>query len=234
MALRDDALTVPLFTAADASRLVGVPAPTARRWLEGYSYQYRGERRTTAPRLGPHAKHVEGVLLMSFLDLLEVRLARRLRQRGVPWRNVDRTAVWFRDAWKAEHPFVLRRLRSDGRDVFAEIGRNLGDKALMRIGTDQYVFDAIVEPSLFDVLDFRPDGLPERLWPAGRDAKVVVDPARAFGEPILDAFGIPVRVLARAYVANDNDAARVASAFEIPVEAVEAALRFDAGLRVAA
>jgi uncharacterized protein (DUF433 family) len=174
------------------------------------------------------------VLLMSFLDLLEVRLARRLRQRGVPWRNVDRTAVWFRDAWKAEHPFVLRRLRSDGRDVFAEIGRNLGDKALMRIGTDQYVFDAIVEPSLFDVLDFRPDGLPERLWPAGRDAKVVVDPARAFGEPILDAFGIPVRVLARAYVANDNDAARVASAFEIPVEAVEAALRFDAGLRVAA
>jgi uncharacterized protein (DUF433 family) len=118
--------------------------------------------------------------------------------------------------------------------VVAEIGRNLGDKALMRIGTDQYVFDAIVEPSLFDVLDFRPDGLPERLWPAGRDAKVVVDPARAFGEPILDTSGIPVRVLARAYAANDNDAARVASAFEIPVEAVEAALRFDAGLRAAA
>jgi hypothetical protein len=183
MALHDDALTVPLFTAADASRLVGVPAQMARRWLEGYSDRYRGERRTTAPRLGPHAKRVEGVLLMSFLDLLEVRLARRLRRRGVPWRNVDRTAAWFRDAWKAEHPFVLRRLRSDGRDVFAEIGRNLGDKALMRIGTDQYVFDAIVEPSLFDVLDFRPDGLPERLWPAGRDAKVVVVPARAFQTP---------------------------------------------------
>jgi uncharacterized protein (DUF433 family) len=234
MALNDDALTVPLFTAADASRLVGVPAQTGRRWLEGYSYLYRGERRTTAPRLGPHAKRIEGVLLMSFLDLLEVRLARRLRQRGVPWQNVDRAAVWFREAWQTEHPFALRRLRSDGRDVFAEIGRRLGDKALIRIGTDQYVFDAIVEPSLFDVLDFRPDGLPERLWPAGRDAKVVVDPARAFGAPILDAFGIPVRVLARAYAANDNDAARVASAFEIPVEAVEAALRFDARSRVAA
>lgn len=234
MALKDDALTVPLFTAADASRLVGVPAQTARRWLEGYSYLYRGERRTTAPRLGPHAKRIDGVLLMSFLDLLEVRLARRLRQRGVPWPNVDRAAALFREAWQTEHPFALRRLRSDGRDVFAEIGQRLGDKALIRIGTDQYVFDAIVEPSLFDVVDFRPDGLPERLWPAGRDAKVVVDPARAFGEPILDAFGIPVRVLARAYAANDNDAARVASAFEIPVEAVEAALRFDARPRVAA
>lgn len=232
--MAEDAVTAPLFTPADAEGIVGVPRATARRWLEGYSYEYKGQTRRKNARLGPHAKRIDGTLLMSFLDLVEVKLARRLRKQGVSWARVNEAAALFRTEWGSEHPFALRRLRSDGRKVFAEIGQQLKDPHLLQIGTDQFVFDAIVDPSLFDVLDFREDGVPFRLWPLGRDGQVVVDPSRAFGQPVLDRWGVPTSVLAAAYAANDNSASKVAAAFELPVEAVEAALRFAAEARLAA
>lgn len=232
--MRADPATLPLFTTADAERVVGTPASTARRWLDGYSYIYKGERRTRGPRLGPTATQLEGVLLMSFLDLIEVRMARILRGRRVPWRQVDLTAAFFRREWGSEHPFGLERFRSDGRRVFAELGRETGNHKLLEIGSNQYVFDAVVAEFLSDVLDFREDGIPWRLWPNGRDGLVVVDPARAFGQPILHNQGVPIRVILAAYAANDNDITKVARWFDLPPPDVEAAVRFAATRRLAA
>jgi uncharacterized protein (DUF433 family) len=229
-----DATATPLFTPADAERIVGAPVSTTRRWLEGYAFEHKSERRTKGPRLGPGATRIDGVLLMSFLDLVEVQMARIMRRQGVSWPNIDRAAAFFREAWHNPHPFALQRFRSDSRLVFVELGGGIGDSSLLQLGTNQFVFDALIEQSLFDVLDFRADGVPWRLWPRGRDAQVVVDPARSFGQPILDAHGIPVRMIAAAYAANDNRIDRVARWFELPVEAVEAAMRYEVGARLAA
>jgi uncharacterized protein (DUF433 family) len=234
MTTTTDATARPLFTPADAERIVGVPASTTRRWLEGYAFEHNGERRTKGPRLGPSATRIDGVLLMSFLDLVEVQMARILRRRGVSWPDIDRAAAVFRDAWHNPHPFALQRFRSDGRSVFVELGRGIGDNSLWQLGADQYVFDALIEQSLFGILDFREDGVPWRLWPHGRDAQVVVDPARSFGRPILDAQGVPVRLIAAAYAANDNQIERVARWFDLPAEAVEAAIRYEVATRLAA
>jgi uncharacterized protein (DUF433 family) len=229
-----DATATPLFTPANAERIIGAPASTTRRWLEGYVFEHKGERRTKGPRLGPSATRIDGVLLMSFLDLVEVQMARIMRRQGVSWQNIDRAAAFFRDAWKNPHPFALQRFRSDSRSVFVELGGGIGDNSLLQLGADQFVFDAMIEQSLFDVLDFREDGVPWRLWPHGRDARVVVDPARSFGQPILDAQGVPVRLIAAAYIANDNQIDRVARWFDLPAEAVEAAIRYEVGARLAA
>lgn len=229
-----DATATPLFTAADAERIIAVPPSTTRRWLEGYAFQHKGGRRTKGPRLGPGAERIDGVLLMSFLDLVEVQMARILRRQGVSWPNIDRAAAFFRDAWRSSHPFALQRFRSDSRSVFVELGRGIGDNSLLQLGSNQFVFDALIEQSLFDVLDFREDGVPWRLWPRGRNALVVVDPARSFGQPILDVQGVPVRTIAAAYAANDNQIERVARWFDLPIEAVEAAIRYEVVARLAA
>jgi len=117
--------------------------------------------------------------------------------------------------------------------VFADIGQKLRDPRVLQLGQDQYVFDAVVSPSLFEVVDFE-NGVPVRLWPAGREVMIVVDPARSFGQPVVDAAGVPVATLVSAYAANDNNVERVARWFDVPVEAVEAALRFNAGSKLAA
>src|SRR5579872_5306119 len=105
--MNTDATEQPLFTPADAERIIGAPTSTSRRWLEGYAYRYRGERRTKGPRLGPSAVRIDGILLMSFLDLIEVHMARIMRRQGVSWSNIDRAAAFFRTAWRSEHPFAL-------------------------------------------------------------------------------------------------------------------------------
>ena len=234
MPMITDATATPLFTPADAERIVGAPASTTRRWLEGYTFARKGERRTKGPRLGPSAIRIDGVLLMSFLDLVEVHLARIMRRQGVSWSNIDRAAAFFREFWHNPHPFALQRFRSDSRSVFVELGRGIGDNSLLQLGANQFVFDALIEQSLFDVLDFREDGVPWRLWPHGRDAQVVVDPARSFGQPILDAQGVPVRIITAAYAANDNSVDHVARWFDLPVQAVEAAIRYEVAARLAA
>ena len=140
----------------------------------------------------------------------------------------------FRDYWDSPHPFALQRLRIDGRSVFADIGAQLKDPKVLEIGRDQYVFDVVVSPSLFEAVDFSDKGSPLRLWPAGRDKLIVVDPSRSFGQPIVDQYGVPVSALVAAYIANDNDIDRVARWYDVSPGAVDAALRFEAGAKLAA
>lgn len=61
-----------------------------------------------------------------------------------------------------------------------------------------------------------------------------MDPARSFGQPIIDLEGVPVRTIAAAYAANDNDISKVARWFDLPNAAVEAAVRYAAANRLAA
>jgi uncharacterized protein (DUF433 family)/transposase-like protein len=230
----EDAISRRIFTTADASRIAGVNPASARRWVTGYSYRYKGSTRTRAPRLGPSAGEVEGVLLMSFLDLIEIQMAVSLRNRKITWPKIGKAAELFRRQWGSAHPFALQRFRSDSQTILAEFGKEIGDPYVLDVATNQVVFDALIEQSLFDVLDFREDGTPWRLWLGDRDSQVVVDPARAFGRPIIDAFGLPVSTLVAAYAANDNNIEPVARWFDVPPEAVEAALRWNASLRRAA
>lgn len=230
----DDSIDQKLFTAGDASRLVGVSAASARRWLAGYTYTYNGEQRSRGAKIGSRAGEVDGVLMMSFLDLVEVRMAMNFRKSKVSWERINRAAAFFRSSWQSEHPFALQRFRSDGKYALAEIAGQLKDRHLLDVSTNQFVFDALLSQSLFDVLDFREDGLPFRMWLQGRESGIVVDPARAFGRPIVDQAGIPVSTLVTAYAANDNDIDRVARWFEIPPATVEAAIRYEANRRLAA
>lgn len=230
----DDPTTERIFTTTDAARIVRVPVASTRRWLAGYTYAYKNEKRSSPARLGSQAGITDGVLLMSFLDLVEVQMAVNLRKNHISWGKIESAATLLRQEWGSSNPFALKRFRTDSRGVFAELGKETGDHHLLDIGTNQFVFDALIEQSLLDVLDFREDGTPWRLWLDGRDSNVIVDPARAFGRPIIDSHGVPVSTLVAAYAANDNDVGRVSRWFDLPIEMVEAALRYDATARLAA
>ena len=155
----EDTISRRIFTTADASRIAGVNPASARRWVTGYSYRYKGSTRTRAPQLGPSAGEVEGVLLMSFLDLIEIQMAVSLRNRKITWPKIGKAAELFRRQWGSAHPFALQRFRSDSQTILAEFGKEIGDPYVLDVATNQFVFDALIEQSLFDVLDFREDEL---------------------------------------------------------------------------
>lgn len=88
----------------------------------------------------------------------------------------------------------------------------------------QNVFHRVVEPSLHG-LEFEADAL-ARWFPLGRArGSIVVDPARAFGRPIVASGGVPVETIVEA-VKVEGTLERVAPLYEMPVAAVRDAVEF--------
>lgn len=69
-----------------------------------------------------------------------------------------------------------------------------------------------------------PDAIVERIHPLGGDSRVVVDPQRRFGEPVVR--GVPTEVLAEQFDAGDSIEA-IAELHELDRTEVEAALVYE-------
>jgi uncharacterized protein (DUF433 family) len=89
----------------------------------------------------------------------------------------------------------------------------------------QTAFRRIVAPSLRD-LEFDAEVV-ARWFPLGASRRnIVIDPARAFGRPIVAAGGVPTELIAQA-VEVEGSPDRVAALYEVPLPAVRDALEFQ-------
>jgi uncharacterized protein (DUF433 family) len=60
----------------------------------------------------------------------------------------------------------------------------------------------------------------------------VLDPEVSFGRPVLTAYGVPTEIIAHA-MKVEQDAKTVAVQFEIPVDKIRAAVKFEEQLQAA-
>ena len=211
-----------LYSISEASHLTRVNASTLRRWLEGYTFTYKGEKHSSPPRWRRQV-HGKGTTL-GFLDLIEARIIGRFRELGVRWSTLHAASAAAQKSFQIRHPFATLRLRTDGRAIFYEIATETSDKALAEIVHNQRVFDPIMRPLMIEV-EFEKD-LARRWWPLGKKREVVLDPNRAFGRPIVNSAAIPTAVLARA-VKAEGSVERVASWYELSERAVQDAVDFE-------
>ena len=118
-----------------------------------------------------------------------------------------------------------RRFRPDGKTVFLDIVRGVGEGEPIDLKQRQRVFKTLVEPSLKS-LEFDAEAV-ARWYPLGPARRtVVLDPARAFSRPVSGEGGVPTRVLTDA-VAVEGSPDRVARLYEVPVAVVRDALAFE-------
>jgi uncharacterized protein (DUF433 family) len=71
-----------------------------------------------------------------------------------------------------------------------------------------------------------------RWWPQGREVSVVLDPAIAFGAPVIPGTRVPTAIIGR--YAETHTVSAVAEAFDLPPERIQAAVRFESRLARAA
>jgi uncharacterized protein (DUF433 family) len=117
-----------------------------------------------------------------------------------------------------ERPFSTQKFRTDGKTIFLEITNDVREGELIDLKRRQGVFHTVILPSLHD-LEFDAD-IVARWFPLGSGRRtIVVDPARAFGRPIVFEGGVPVEVLADA-VAIEGGEQRVAKLYDVPLAAV--------------
>jgi hypothetical protein len=154
-----------VYGAAEAVRLLNFrrddapPAPaisrqTVARWLRGYDDRVGGERRRSDPLWRPDYADDDGTLELSFRDLIELRFVKAFRDAGLSLPTIRACFKRAVEEVRDERPFSTRRFRTDGKAIFLEITRDVGE--LIDLKRRQSVFRTLVAPSLRD-LEFDAD-----------------------------------------------------------------------------
>ena len=226
MGLGSSFIGVGIYSVPEAARLSGVSTGRIRRWLPGYTYEYRGTARASAPVWQRQLPTMDDKLALGFQDLLEVRMVDAFRKRGVTWPTLRAAAENLQKLFGVTHPFSSRRFLSDGRSVFAEISDESGGSALLDIVRTQYAFVQVLGPLLQGV-QFDQYDQASRWWPLGLKRRVVIDPARSFGQPIVSKEGVPTSLIAQAYRAARQSTAAVAQWYDLDARSVRDAVEFE-------
>jgi len=86
-----------LYTRADAVRLLRMTPSRVSRWVMGYSYtpSYapKAERRAQPPVVRARIPRIDGSILISFLDLMELRVVKALIDRGLSLQHVRQSKL---------------------------------------------------------------------------------------------------------------------------------------------
>jgi hypothetical protein len=221
---------IGLYTPFEAGRLVDVPAAKITRWLKGHE-----GKRWYEPLWLSQVELDDGRVYLGFRDLMEIRVADLFIRAGISPQRVRAAIQMARDEFGLDHPLSTRRFRTDGKDIFLEIMEHAEDgqvrRKLLNTFRKQFAFSEFVEPS-FKGVEFDADGIPALWRPTGRRSFIVLDPHRAFGQPIDEESSVPTAVLAAA--AENEGVEGAAVSFHVRRRSVQQAVEFEKSLRRAA
>lgn len=218
----DDPVALPLYSYAEAARIVGLPPTTVRYWLKGGVVTSLRPTGRFAPVLT--ADVTSGV---SFQNLLELQILRVLRHdHRVPMESIRTAQRYASHEMGIERP-LLSEILVGGRDIFVRgVGRLV---SLNRSG--QLAMAELLARFLHRV-DFDEVGTPTRFFPVvpstDERKSVQLSPRVRFGAPTLAGTGIATYVIA-SRVDEGEEVAAIAADYAVGARLVLDAVIFEAG-----
>lgn len=191
------------------------------RWVAGYQHHGKQEAPLWFPQ---HAAEDNEPIVIGFRDLIEARIVNSFRGMKIGLPTIRRCIARARELLGDEHPFSTRQFKTDGKSLFLEIMKDVGEPEMVDLKSLQGVFSRVVAPSLTG-LDFDDEGS-SRWWLLEGKRTIVADPERSFGQPIVSEAGVTTSRLAQAVKAEGSvDAA--AKLFELRPRLVRDALEYE-------
>lgn len=198
-----DLRELPAYGLTEASRYLGIPAPTLKSWLVGRDYKTSIGTQRFEPIIRPAGTDP---LTLSFTNLVEAQVlgvARRVHNLSLD--NV-RSAVRYMES-KAAVPRPLANVDflTNDRELFVSLLGGIVNAS--REG--QRTLPGIVQDCLRRI-ERDESGLALRLYPlrlrkkAASSRVVMIDPRISFGRPCLAGTGIPIEILAERFRAGDT------------------------------
>src|SRR5665213_996716 len=201
-----------------------VSRQTVARGMLGYEHGPDGEHHS-APLWHPDYENDDDTIELSFRDLIELRFVKAFRAFGLSLPTIRECFKRAVQEVQDDRPFSTQRFRTDGKSIFLDITSNLPEGEMIDLRWRQRVFRSMIEPSLKD-LEFDA-AVVARWFPLGITRRtVVLDPARAFGRPIIKGAGVPTEVIAEA-VKIEGSVERVAKLYEMVPAEVRDAQEFE-------
>lgn len=226
---KDLRFDVPLYTMAEAARIVSVPTSTFVTWAQGY------ERRSAGRPVVKGAPVVtafdgKGVPSVPFVGLAESLVLAAVRRSGVPMQRIRPALDAVRRELGMEYALASRRLYTDGAEMLYDYGtrprapEREAALELVVVRSGQRVFTDVVADYLRRI-EWADDGLASLIHVPGYvTADVVCDPERSFGKPIFVRGGARIAdVLERFWVGETIE--ELVAEFGVPATDLEDALR---------
>lgn len=162
-------------------------------------------------------------LLLTFEDLISMRVIAALRAAGVTFKKIYVAEKWLRDRTGHRRPFATEMLWTERSDIFVELKKKL--IAASRFG--QYAFD-ILQEYLIPVhgLVFDQRGVAVSWEP---EDEIMLDPLIQFGDPCIKDTRIPTKAL-WCMVKGGDSVEFVANSYGLTLRQVDRAIVWEDAL----
>jgi uncharacterized protein (DUF433 family) len=219
---------VPLYTAAEAARAVGVPVSTFASWAKGYTRRSPGRRDV---RGEPIVTSIPASALepsIPFIGLAEGMVLSAVRHAGVPMQRVRPALAKLQRELGIPHALASKKLYTDGAELLFEYENAneasgiVGQLVVVRNG--QRVFTEVIADYLKRIEYDSTDGYARLIRLPEYRSEVVCDPTRAFGRPIFARGGVRVSDVLDRFRAGES-LNELSDDFGVPPADLEDALR---------
>jgi uncharacterized protein (DUF433 family) len=143
---------------------------------------------------------------MSFVNLIEAHVLWSLRKvHGMSLQRIRSSVPWLRKNTGRQHPLAELDLMTDGRSIFIELLKQFCNATEQ----GQVEMDSIVAPYLKRIERDPQSNMPVRFFPLtrlhqGSPSVIVIDPAVAFGRPVIVGTRISTAFILERYLAGET------------------------------
>lgn len=220
MPLDEGILGKGVYTPREAARLVGTNAQQVLRWTRGSG--------PTEPLLKAHYQFLDDdITEISFLDLVEVRVVAAMRRADISLQSIRFAISFAQEKFDIERPLASQTFKTDGTEILMEAVEKDGEYvSLSKIRPGQKVFREIIAQSLSD-LEYEGDTVAR--WRPKHFSRIVLDPNRHFGDPILDQYGVSTSIISNEFK-EFEDINYLSTIYEIPRELLQECISFEKSL----
>lgn len=209
----------PMYSYAEAARLLDVPPGTLRWWLEGAR---RGDA-DYPPVIRPERTGADAV---TWGEFVEAGLLREYRKKNVSLQRMRPVIEGMRSRTGLRYPLAHYRPLLDGLQLVYDLQCEVNLPPEMYLVRSEDGQMQLAPPILefLERVEFEDAGPAIRYWPAGKMSPVAIDPEIAFGMPQIR--GVRTESVAESIEAGEsNDEA--ARSWEIDPGDVAAALKWE-------
>ncbi len=224
-ASKPDRRTQPAYAVAEAARYLSLPPATLRSWVLGRRYDTASGIRRFSAIVDPASRRP---LLLSFWNLVECHVLRALRtDHHVPLREVRLALAFAQGQLGIPNLLPSKDLLAGGGGLFLERYGQLIDLS----ASGQLAMRRVLEDHLRRV-EWDAKQFPVRLYPfvfgeaSTGQRPIAIDPAVAFGRPIMVARGVTTAIVVERVDAGES-IVDVAADYDLTETEIEQAILYE-------
>lgn len=214
----------PVYDFGAIDSLLGLTAGTARRWIDGY--ERRGRLYEPVVR-----ERSTGVEVATWGEFVETEFLASYRDAGVPMIRMRPIVAGLREQFGVRYPLAtVQPYVDDARRVVYELQEEEELEQSMRLVVEAQAGQLTFAPQVqrfkktVQFEETREGTIVTRLLPLGSHRKVVIDPLKRFGAPVVRS--VPTEVLA-SLVRAGEPIEWVAEQYELELDDVLDALEYE-------